>query len=295
MNYILMALSVFAGTAKSLLSKGLNKVNRNRFGLALSNTYIFFASFCAILLFSFITGLGTVSVFSVILGILCAVTLMAGQFLYMEALSCGTVSVTAFIYSCGFLIPTVAGFIFWDEAVTLTKAAGILILLAAFFLISYDRQRKTAVNGTKNPKNLKWKICSFAAMTSSGLLGIFQKVHQMSDHKDELCSYLLISMSGALILSLALAFLSKKGRFDVTYTKGSALIAVSCGIIYGVANILNLKLAGLVPATLLFPVTNGGGIVLTTFLGGVLFKERLSLPQKIGILLGILAILIISR
>ena len=60
-------------------------------------------------------------------------------------------------------------------------------------------------------------------------------------------------------------------------------------------NILNLKLAGLVPATLLFPVTNGGGIVLTTFLGGVLFKERLSLPQKIGILLGILAILIISR
>lgn len=295
MNYFLMLLSVSASTTKSLLSKKLNAVGNCRYGLALSNSLIFSSALAGILLFAVLTGFGGISPLTVFLSLLYACAITAAQLLYMEALGCGAVSVTAFIYACGFLLPTAAGVLFWHEALTVTKASGTLLLLLAFFLIVRNPKKAGQAGETQSGAGLKWKLCSFGAMTMSGVLGILQKVHQTSAHKGELNSFLVLALSGALLLSLLLAFLFRGERENVAFTGGLTAAALICGVIFGGANILNLKLSGLVPATVQFPLVNGGTIILTAVMGRIVYRERLTWRKRAGILVGILAIYIISR
>lgn len=291
MRYLLIAFSVLAGSAKSLLSKGLHPVNVNRYGLARSNELIFSAALCSVLTAAAITGFGGVSLFTVLAGLVFSLVLTFGQMLYMEALAAGEVSVTAFIYSCGFLIPTFAGVLFWHEPVTVPKTAGVAMLLLAFFLIS----RTPAKEGEKRSGGRKWRICAFSAMTMSGILGLMQKFHQTSAHKAEIGSFLAVAMLASVGLSAIIALLNREGAKDVKFTGKLTAAALSCGAVYGVANFINLRLAGVIPATLQYPLVNGGTIVLTAILGRVFFRERLTRMKTAGILIGIAAMIVISR
>ena len=62
----------------------------------------------------------------------------------------------------------------------------------------------------------------------------------------------------------------------------------------GLANLLNTYLAGVFESVITFPVVNGGRILLTTVLGAILFREKTNLRQKIGILCGFIAIVLIA-
>ena len=291
MQYLLIVFSVLAGSSKSLLSKGLHSVNGDRLGLSRSNTYIFSAALVSVLILSCIFGFGGLSLFTLGLGLIFACVLTAGQMLYMEALAAGEVSVTAFLYSCGFLIPTVAGVIFWKEAVTVQKVIGVLLLLVSFFLIAWAPKK----DGSRSSGTLRWRVCAFSAMAMSGLLGVLQKVHQTSAHKGELGSFLTVAMCAAVLFSALLAHFSAKGAQRVPFPRKIQLTALSCGAIYGLANFVNLRLAGVIPATLQFPLVNGGTIVFTALMGHLLFRESLSRRKLCGILVGIAAIIIISR
>ena len=59
-------------------------------------------------------------------------------------------------------------------------------------------------------------------------------------------------------------------------------------------NKTNTYLSGVLPSVLVFPITNGGVILATTLLSVLFFKEKLSLLQKIGLVIGILGIFSIT-
>jgi len=44
-----------------------------------------------------------------------------------------------------------------------------------------------------------------------------------------------------------------------------------------------------------FPIVNGGGLVLTTFAAVLLFKEKLSKKQWIGVVLGIASVVFLCN
>ena len=58
-------------------------------------------------------------------------------------------------------------------------------------------------------------------------------------------------------------------------------------------NYLNLKLSGLIPSQLFFPLINGSTIVLSALLSVAVFKERLNKKQIIGLCGGILSLIAI--
>lgn len=291
---ILIALSVGSGSAKSLLSKGLGSVNGETNGLAKSNVFIFTAAFLVILFYSFVSGVDVPSLFTVVTGILFAISIATGQILYMKALRLGAVSITAFIYSSGFLLPATAGVIFWHEDVSVAKIIGIALLLLALFLIAWNPgDTISAGNGDHRRSGLVWKLCAFGAMAASGVLGLLQKVHQTSPHKDELIGFLLIAMFFASALSYVLFLFSKKTG-DAPYGGKMAGLALSCGAFYGAVNIINLALAGMLPAPVLFPVLNGSTIILTAVLGKLIFHDKVSALKWLGIVIGLIAIVVIS-
>ena len=90
----------------------------------------------------------TPSLFTGVTGVLFAGCIAMAQLLFMSALKFGAVSVTTFIYSSGFLIPTLAGVLYtiiltavlgkivFRERVSLRKWIGIAIGIAAIIVIS---------------------------------------------------------------------------------------------------------------------------------------------------------------
>ena len=55
----------------------------------------------------------------------------------------------------------------------------------------------------------------------------------------------------------------------------------------------NLKLSGLLPSQLFFPVVNGSAIILSSVMSVLLFKEKLTKRQVVGLLGGIISLVAI--
>ena len=66
------------------------------------------------------------------------------------------------------------------------------------------------------------------------------------------------------------------------------------GLFIGVLNLLNLTLAGKLPAMILFPIYNIGSIVLTGILCTLIYKEKNTKKEAIGFTIGCIAIIIIG-
>ena len=70
-------------------------------------------------------------------------------------------------------------------------------------------------------------------------------------------------------------------------------MAAVCGVCIFGMNFLNLRLSGLLPSQLFFPVVNGSAIVLSSLFSVLLFKERLTKKQIVGLLGGLLCLVAI--
>jgi drug/metabolite transporter (DMT)-like permease len=126
-----------------------------------------------------------------------------------------------------------------------------------------------------------------------------QKIHQSSEYKGELNAFLVIAFITACLLMTTLSVVtSKKEKVSILARKDDGkidwvaiLIPVGAGIMGAVNHKLNLYLSGVMPSAVFFPIVNGGGLVLTTLSAVVLFRERLSGRQWIGVGLGIASVI----
>ena len=85
----------------------------------------------------------------------------------------------------------------------------------------------------------------------------------------------------------------KRRRKKLQFTKKQLILALLCGVCTFGMNFLNLRLSGLLPSQLFFPVINGSAIVLSSFMSLLFFKEKLSRKQTVGLCGGILALVAI--
>ena len=138
----------------------------------------------------------------------------------------------------------------------------------------------------KTKTSLKWLLMCLIAMIFSGGVGIMQKVHQTSEHANELYAFLVIAFEISTVASLiTLAFSIKrdKGRVFVNNAGSASKICMTTAIV-GV---------GKMPSAVLFPILNGGSLVIVVVASMIIFREKLSLKQWIGIILGAIAVLLL--
>ena len=75
----------------------------------------------------------------------------------------------------------------------------------------------------------------------------------------------------------------------------ASLNALIVGVCIGIVNKLNLYLSGKMPSIIFFPLVNGGLILLSAIVSIIFFKERMQKIQYISILVGVVAIALISN
>jgi len=221
---------------------------------------------------------------TVIYGVIYGVLLILSQWMFTLALKRGSTSICSVVYSLGFILPTVSGAIFWGEPFTLLNLIGLILAVSVIFLtVKKGDGEKKAGGG--------FAAFILIAMVASGGLGIMQKLQQSCHAKDERSLFLIIAFSFAFLGSaLAYLFSKKEAKPQASLMIYPAIT----GLCFGGANLLNTILAGRMKSAVFFPLQNISTILLSTLLGILIFKEKITAKTAVIILLGALTVVIFS-
>lgn len=198
------------------------------------------------------------------------------------------VSVTSVAGKMSVVIPILFGVFLYNESVTFLKIIGIIIALVAVYLASVKDEK-----GATKKAGLLFPILLFFG---SGIIDTTLKYVQVNFvPKDEVAIF-----SGSLfgfaaffgLIILAIKTIKKREAFG--------LKNIIAGIVLGIPNyysivflIKALQTEGFESSTL-FTINNVGVVVVSTIVGLLLFKEHFSAKNKIGVVLAIVGIILVT-
>lgn len=295
LNYLLLLVSLALGTGKNLFSKWGERSFGSLDGLMSVNIL---TSIMAVIVFA-LSGLcfsGIDGVF-ILLALVYGALTLGSQSFYITAVKGGSVAVCSLIYASCFVIPTVYSVIRSHEAVSVTKAAGILLMIVSVILVSLRSKDAAAPTGSAQ----KGGSIGFAllAMLCAGSVGILQKVFGVRYSADTLGTFLLLAFAAMLLFSgfgkgLLCLRQRQNGAPAFHYDRSFFLPAVLLSVCVVFANRLNLLLVAALPGIVFFPLINGGTIMLSAIGSGVFFHEKIRLRVWLGIAIGVIAIVLIA-
>jgi drug/metabolite transporter (DMT)-like permease len=179
-----------------------------------------------------------------------------------------------------------------DDSISIMQIIGMAFMLASFvFAVEKD--------GEKRKASWRWLTFCLIAFCCCGSVGVMQKIHQNSAYKGESSAFLLVAfITSFLVMSTLTIVTSKKEKTSVLARTEEGkldyvtlLIPILIGVMTAVNHKLNLYLSGVIESAVFFPIVNGGGLMLTTLSAVLIFKERISGRQWIGLGLGVVAVL----
>lgn len=222
-----------------------------------------------------------ISLYTVGLGLVFGVVTALSNFYKMLSLTKGPMHITLLVTTSSMIIPALSG-VFFGEAFSIAKLCAVFALIF-FVYLSLDRTSDKSINKS-------WLICCIVAFVMQGTIGVLQKIHQTSVYKDELSSFLFVAFCCSFVFNR----IRIKEKFsNVKLTKKTIFLALLCGVCTYLNNFLNLKLSGLIPSQVFFPLVNGSTIVLCSLASVLIFKEKLTKIQTLGLVGGLLSLVAI--
>lgn len=280
MSYLLLVTSVVSMVLNnSLLSDASKKYLHGRTDIYRFNSFTYFI---CILLFAFLAIGNSFSLYTILLGVLFGAVTMLSNFYRTLALSNGPTHITILITTASMIIPTMSGVVMGLEQFKVLKLCAIIVLI--FFIYLCAKQDKSSGVGKA------WAVYCALAFIFQGVIGVIQKVHQTSSHKGELFPFLFVSFTVSFLFA---AFMGYKKGTDTKFVFKHYVVSVICGICVFTMNYLNLKLSGVLPSQLFFPAVNGSTIIFTSLVSVLIFKEKLTKRQTVGIVGGLLSLVLI--
>lgn len=290
-NTLKLIISLFANLFAGIIKKNINdKYESNIFSYQLYNCLV---SFSACLTLIALSDNFTVSVYTVVMAVIFGLITLLQQVANLKALSLGPFSYTTVLISLSTLIPAVSGKLFWGEEIAPVQYIGMFLLVICFIL-SVDFQKSEKKTG------LRWLLYSLSAFILTGLIGVLQKTHQSSAYKNEIDMFLIIAFAFSFVCSGIFTFVSNKKRVKLKRNKNivsliPVILMLFSGFFAALNNKLNLYLSGVMDSAVFFPVVNGVGLILTTICAVIIFKEKLSLKQWLGLVIGIVSVLLLCN
>ena len=294
---MILALPTLALLIITIVTSSLTGITKNMFTKSVSQStlgtwfYVLFQSIaCAVLIPILSGGFGTFSVYSMLTGILFGAVCCGQVITLLKALPLGPFSYSMVIVSLATLIPTLSG-PFFGETITLSQGFGI-VLMVLCVVFSTDKKKED-----DRKANAKWLVWCLVSTVLNGMIGVLQKVHQASPHKDELPVFLVSSFVFSAVLCAVMVAVEHKRspeKEPVPFNGKGVLIPLLGGITLAFPHAINLHLAGIMPAAVMFPLVNICPLMLTTLIAATVFRERLSVRRWIGFAIGVVSTLFVS-
>ena len=273
----------------------LKKVYSNRSKRGMTGVYLYSAIGCIVsaVVLMIWGGFDGFSVFTIVLGLLFGLAISLQEIFMIRAFRTGPMAFSMVIVSCSTVFTALSGFLFFGEDIGAMQIVGIECMVGSFIFATEKK------SGEKKGGFL-WLLFCALAFFFAGAIGFMQKTHQTSElHKGEINSFLIISFAVSFIFSTVLAIVSMlKERDSLIEKKKDGKIywlllgiMVASGLCVAANHKFNLALSGEIPSAIFFPLVNGGNLVLTTLSALIIFREKLTLRQWIGVGLGIASVL----
>lgn len=228
------------------------------------------------------------SFFSVAVAALFSIITLFANSTYLSALTCGPLSYTSLIISCGaIIISSLCGALLWNENPGLWQFCGLAVLIVTLYLGANPKKEKNI--------SVKWLVITAISFVFAGFVGVIQKYHQSNLlHRSEINGFLIVTFALTAIISYAISVYYRRKDNTSTFSIKSraSLDAVIVGISFAAINRINLELSGVMPSMILFPVYNGTVIMLTTIVSVTAFREKLSVKQLVGVVLGLASLVL---
>ena len=140
---------------------------------------------------------------------------------------------------------------------------------------------------------MNWVLIALATAAAFGAYNVFIKLS--SGKIDHVLGAVVLQVVAALLGGSYALFLKLSGR-ELPVSREGVGYAALAGVAVGIAEILTFVVFSRgAPASLATPVIMGGSILITAVLGVLLLRERLGLPQVLGIVLVGVGIALLSR
>ena len=204
------------------------------------------------------------------------------------AIKHGPLSLTSLLISCSVVVPLIYGVTALGEPLTVALLSGIILLFASITFVSEPWKKENAVITPK------WVFYITLTFLSNGICVTIQKLFQMKDGGAHTNEFMVVSLAFVCVFVILFALFSERKTLKNILRKRRVIWPVLCGAGNGVANQLTMILAVPLPASFLYPVQSAGGIILTAAVSMLFYKEKMSVCQKIGFVLGVVAIVMFN-
>ncbi len=252
------------------------------FGM-LKNIFATAFSLITLLVFLKSDGIGEVNGFTLPVSLLAGVSQAICTFLIISLLKRISLIQVNLFMTAGIIVPTVLFSIFFGEALTFLKILGILVfLISAVFIL-----------GVKKPSDLIAKkgdiLPLFTLFFFYGLILFSHKAYPTLIEGGSVSLFsLLMYGSSTIIMTLIMLFTKKKDEISSEKPKPKkkfVLIAMLSAVVIFLLNQTSVPLSGMLPSAVVFPLTNGGNILMASLASFIIYKERPKLSLLIGFVL----------
>ncbi len=290
MPYLYLIATVFLSGLYSIIGAFFNKKNS---GIEGSSSFYSFLISCSVLLFWLVVFLfdrtfdTKVIIYSLLFGICYAVSTTA----YILALKTGAIVLTGLFSQLSLIGTTIWGFFFWGAKFTPLVAIGIILVCLAIWLCLYKGKSEG-----KNEKkfNFKWLIFVCLHFLANAGCAIVQKTEQIDFNGNYGNFFMLIGVAFSTVTCLVVWLRDDKSQ-SLKVLKTSFYMPVIAGVANGGLNLFVILMATTyLSPSLIYPVIGVGGLMIVTLFSKFAFKEKLRWWQWLGVLIGAIAVAVLS-
>ena len=203
------------------------------------------------------------------------------------AVRSGPVSLTNLIVQLSLIATALWGLFFWGSEWNYTVLAGLILVVAALALIMIQKGKGEKIT-------VKWVVYSLVSFLFNAGCAISQKSHMIAYDGQHGTMMMFFAVVISTVISVVWCIIDRPESPKEIFRR-SGWLPLAAGGINSLQNFSVVILASSVLSpSLIYPALAVGGIGINTVASCVLLKERLSVRQWIGLVLGAAAAVLLS-
>lgn len=288
MDYLFLICIVAFGVCQNILCAAYNRKTAGNADATLLYTFLLIGSAFLCWVAAFIIDV-QVSADVIIYSLLYALGFTVAHWALANALRVGPIAITSLIVQLSLIGATVWGFVFWDAAFRTYTLIGLCLVAVALWLCLKGKS-----NGKEKNVSFVWLVYALLAFAANAVCTIVQKTQQISS-EGKYGTFCMLLAVGFSLLANGAGLLRKRSAVNWKCLKGNWIFPALAGVCNGLINLFVIRLAvGTLSPGLIYPVIAVGTLAMTTVCSSLVFREKMSIRQWIGIVIGAAGVIFLS-
>lgn len=217
-----------------------------------------------------------------------------GNIGYMLAIKNGPLFLSNLFLNLSSVSLVVWGFFFWNAKVNALVIFALVLVVLSVFLCMYKKKDAENTGENREKITLKWVVFMIMAFVGNAGVGIVSRTQQIAyngQHGSMLMFY--GTMIAVVVAVVDFVRVDKTGL--KTIEKKQNAYPILAGVTNFAVNLIGLYFATTPLSTnIIYPVLGVGCLMLVTICSKFMFKEKMTKLQWVGILIGAVAIALLS-